>query len=70
MKYLPLMNRDDFMNFFRDDEKLETLTNDDRVEVFLEILPGSSDITQELLEELMRDYCVEGVEPCTGKKCP
>ncbi len=45
------------MNFFRDDEALATLSTDDRVEVFLQILPGDSDITTELLERLLRDYC-------------
>lgn len=50
------MTRDDFMDFFRDDEKLNTLSNDDRVEVFRTILAGSSDITVELLNELLDDY--------------
>jgi len=35
------MTRDDFMNFFRDDEKLNLLSADDRVEVFRTILIGS-----------------------------
>lgn len=64
------MNRDAFMKFFRDDDCLSTLSTDDRLEIFLEVLPGASDISAELLEKLMRDYCVEDVEPCTGKKCP
>ena len=50
------MTRDDFMDFFRDDEKLNTLSNDDRVEVFRTILAGSSDITVELLNDLLDDY--------------
>jgi hypothetical protein len=53
------MTRNDFMNFFRDDEKLNTLSNDDRIEVFRTILAGSSDITVELLRELVDDYNVD-----------
>ena len=56
------VTRDDFMRFFRDDEALATLTTDDRIEIFLQILPGASDITPELLEELMRDYFVRDEE--------
>ncbi|MCB9186175.1 MAG: hypothetical protein H6601_05455 [Flavobacteriales bacterium] len=50
------VTRDDFMRFFRDDEALATLTTDDRIEVFLEILSGASDLMPELLEQLMGDY--------------
>ena len=52
------MTRNDFMSFFRSDDKLATLSTDDRIEIFLQILPGASDINPELLEELMKDYCV------------
>jgi hypothetical protein len=52
------MTRNDFMDFFRDDEKLNTLSNDDRIEIFRTILSGSSDITVELLRELVDDYNV------------
>lgn len=31
-------NRDDFMAFFRDEEKLNTLSNEDRIEIFLAYL--------------------------------
>ena len=54
--------RDDFMDFFRDDEKLNTLSADDRIEVFLQILPGGSDITKDLLNELISDYQVTDLE--------
>jgi hypothetical protein len=50
------MTRDDFMAFYRDDELLNELSNDDRVEVFMGILAGNSDITKELLDELIGDY--------------
>jgi hypothetical protein len=55
------MNREDFMDFFRNDEKLNTLSADDRVEIFLQILQGSSDITKELLNELIFDYDVHNL---------
>ncbi|MDT8411715.1 MAG: hypothetical protein RQ875_04570 [Vicingaceae bacterium] len=56
------MTREDFMNFFRDDEKLSTLSADDRIEIFLQILPGGSDITEDLLNELINDYQVTNLE--------
>ena len=55
------MNRQDFMTFFRDVEKLNTLSTDDRIEIFSSILSGSSDITTELLQGLLRDYGVDDV---------
>lgn len=55
---LKQIDREDFMNFFRDDEKLSTLSADDRIEIFLQILPGGSDITEDLLNELICDYQV------------
>ena len=54
--------RDDFMDFFRDDEKLNELTVDDRIEIFRTILVGSSDITKELLDEILSDYSVTNLE--------
>ena len=54
-------NREDFMRFFRDDEKLNTLSTDDRIEIFLQILQGNSDITKELLNELIFDYEVHNL---------
>ena len=56
------ISREDFMNFFRDDEKLNELTVDDRVEIFSYILLGSSDFTKKLLDEILSDYCVENLE--------
>lgn len=49
-------NRDDFMEFFRDEDKLATLSADDRHEIFHSILPGSSDCTAELLNEILMNY--------------
>lgn len=56
------MTRENFMSFFRDDEKLSTLSDDDRIQIFLQILPGGSDITENLLNELICDYQVTNLE--------
>jgi len=56
------MSRYDFMKFFRDDEKLNELTPDDRVEIFSSILLGNSDVTLDLLNQLLGDYGVENLE--------
>ena len=56
------LTREDFMNFFRDDEKLNELTVEDRVEVFRTILVGSSDLTKELFDEILSDYNVDHLE--------
>ena len=59
---LNTMTREDFTNFFRDDEKLSSLSADDRIEIFLQILPGNSDITEDLLNELISDYQVTNLK--------
>ena len=56
------MDRNQFMNFFRDNDKLNLLSADDRVEIFKTILLGSSDITKQLLDELIIDYCIENID--------
>lgn len=56
------MNRENFMNFFRDNDRLNTLTPDDRIEIFSTILLGNSDITFELLNNLLIDYEVTNLE--------
>lgn len=56
------MDRQSFMDFFRDDEKLNTLTVEDRLEIFRYVMLGSSDFTKELLDEVLNDYCVENLE--------
>ncbi len=50
--------RKDFMAFFRDDNKLNLLSVDDRIEVFSTILLGSSDFNKELLDNIFSDYCI------------
>lgn len=61
-----------FMKFFRNTEKLNELTPDDRVEIFRTVLLGSSDFTIDLFNEILRDYSVDHLEvtACTkdGKK--
>ncbi|SST83250.1 metal ion ABC transporter substrate-binding protein/surface antigen [Acinetobacter baumannii] len=52
------MDREHFMDFFRNDEKLEQLTPDDRIEIFLNVLLGSSDIDVKLLNELLNNYAL------------
>ena len=52
------MTRDEFMTFFRDDECLNELTVDDRIEVFSTILLGSSDFKKSLFDEIFSDYSV------------
>ncbi|MGA9212017.1 hypothetical protein [Kaistella sp.] len=53
---------EDLMTFFRTTEKLNELTPDDRVEIFRTVLSGSSDLTKELFNEILRDYSVDHLE--------
>ena len=52
------ITRDEFMEFFRDDEKLATLSADDRLEIFASILPGDSDVTVENLQGIADNFGV------------
>ncbi len=56
------ITREEFMKFFRDTEKLNELTPDDRVEIFRTVLLGSSDFSKELLNEILGDYSVDNLE--------
>lgn len=56
------ISREYFMKFFRDSEKLNELTPDDRVEIFRTILLGSSDLTMDLLNEILKDYSVDNLK--------
>ncbi len=47
------------MAFFRDDDSLNTLSVDDRIEIFSTILLGSSDFTKKLFDEILSDYGVD-----------
>jgi hypothetical protein len=55
------------MEFFRDTEKLNTLSVDDRIEVFSTILLGSSDFKKELFDEIFIDYSVTHLEIIENK---
>lgn len=56
------ITRDGFMNFFRDNEKLNLLSPDDRIEVFCTILLGSSDFKKKIFDNIFSDYCVTNLE--------
>ena len=56
------ISRDQFMAFFRDDDCLNELSVDDRIEVFSTILLGSSDFKKKLFDEIFSDYCVSHFE--------
>ena len=62
MKNYQQIPREDFMQFFRDAEKLNELTVEDRIEIFRTILVGSSDFTKELLTDILEDYSVANLE--------
>lgn len=55
---LPITTREEFMEFFRNDDLLTLLTADDRLEIFSSILLGESDFTKELLDQILSDYGV------------
>lgn len=56
------ITRDDFMKFFRDNNCLNELSVDDRIEVFRTILLGSSDFNKKLFDEIFSDYCVSHLD--------
>ncbi len=55
------ITRNDFMNFFRDNDKLNLLSTDDRIEVFSTIRLGSSDFKIKIFENIFSDYCVSHI---------
>lgn len=56
------ITREDFMDFFRDNDKLNTLSVDDRIEVFSTILTGGSDFKKKLFDEIFSDYGITNLE--------
>lgn len=56
------MTRQQFMDFFRSDEFHVHMTNDDCIEIFMSVLKGSSDISEELIAELKQSYGIEASE--------
>jgi hypothetical protein len=63
-----ITTREDFMEFFRDDEKLNLLTLYDKIEIFSQVLPGQCDFSKELLEEIFSDYDVTHLKVIENKK--
>lgn len=65
------MNRNDFMQFFRNNESLYTLSDIDRKEIFETILLGQSDFTADFINSIFKDYSAQLVaynyEPITLK---
>jgi hypothetical protein len=57
-----IITRDEFMAFFRDNESLNQLSIEDRIEVFSTILLGSSDFKKVLFDEIFSDYSVSHLE--------
>ncbi len=56
------ITREEMMIFFRDNEKLNDLTPDDRIEIFRTILLGSSDFSKKLIDEILSDYSVDNLK--------
>jgi len=56
------MSREEFMEYWRSDESSEELTVDDRMEIFTEAPVGASDITKEVLDNILVDYCITNLE--------
>ena len=56
-----IINRDEFMTFFRSKDFQRKMTADDCVEIFRTVLKGSSDVTANLLNEICADYSVNNI---------
>ncbi len=50
------------MTFFRDEESLNKLSVDDRIEIFSTILLGSSDFNKKLFNDIFSDYGINHLE--------
>ncbi len=57
-----MTTREEFMKFFRTKDFHEKITVDDAIEIFRTVLHGSSDITKELLDDILSDYSVNNIE--------
>ncbi len=55
---LQIVTRENFMEFFQNDDMLTLFTVDDRIEIFSSILLGDGDFTKELLDQILSDYGV------------
>jgi len=56
------ISREQFMEFFRSEDFHSKVTPDDCVEIFRTVLTGSSDITKELINDVISDYCADNVQ--------
>jgi hypothetical protein len=50
------------MTFFRDEESLNKLSVDDRIEIFSTILLGSSDFNKKIFDNIFSDYSINHLE--------
>ena len=62
MTNLDNLTKEDFMAFFRDEESLNKLSADDRIEIFSTILLGSSDFNKKLFDDIFSDYGINHLE--------
>ena len=58
-----MVTPEEFIDYFRSDRYSEELKDYYKTELFLSSLAGSSDITSELIEELIRQYSGESPFP-------
>ena len=56
-----MITRNQFMEFFRTDDGYAQLSVDDALEIFLDVLKGSSDLTEDVLLELLDCYGVTDI---------
>jgi hypothetical protein len=62
MTNIDKLKREDFMTFFRDEESLNKLSVDDRIEIFSTILLGSSDFNKKIFDNIFSDYSINHLE--------
>lgn len=55
-----LTTRDQFMAFFRDNNSICLLTNDDKAEIAAQILADDAVINHQLLQEVLSEYNLMG----------
>lgn len=56
------ITREQFMAFFRSEDFHSKVAPNDCVEIFRTVLTGSSDITKELINDIINDYCADNVQ--------
>ena len=56
-----MITRNEFIEFFRSDEGYAELSVDDALEIFLDVLKGSSDLTEDVLLSLLDAYGVTDI---------